>query len=663
MKIEAVGKIWDKIKDTVTTTTTKSNEHAQTYNVEIKHVADYVDALYMNASTRYIWRYPVYHLPGWAFGKTQDSNGDFNSSKVKSQQTYISFAISEPSIPSTAKGTGDSHYQPYHEEGNLFSYPVDLEQVEGYLGSKKLYSESRPMEWGGTNYDETITFIDTTTNQEETKKVNSRGPVTKFLSFVDNIFGSSFANVPWDSTASFMRKVSNTEGIHVKIPTADDGATFYARFEPYLDTAGAANVSWAVTGFKNEDAMWTDDSVYRKYPDPSLLLPEKFDYKVSKKSTEWDRGEFVTNTNDATALKMRGVRFIASECSMSSDNFLLDGVNYTIKVPVFSASFKTATNFSVRLSYSEVKKDQIAPKYDAPRTTINTYTFSELPGWGKGDHRQYATFHWKPDLNKGKYFLFVDIAPEGALVAQNEIHRNRCNASGDIVDSGGNNMGYCVIGVTTVDSPVYDRSNLDDDDEAVSRTGTLNTNGGGEEQETPAVYFLPSGVNASANDASVFPFIEFVSADGMDFPTFIKKEVDGKDRPITAELEVKYAGEHVMTDAVLIGYSLKPESKGKSVSEVTDEDIGYVFVKEHFFMLPEGDHRLFFKIDPNYLEDGVGFALQVYGHEYPITDVVYGSAGSDDAHGVGSSSSGGCESGLGVMAGVAALGLALMKRR
>lgn len=118
-----------------------------------------------------------------------------------------------------------------------------------------------------------------------------------------------------------------------------------------------------------------------------------------------------------------------------------------------------------------------------------------------------------------------------------------------------------------------------------------------------------------------------------------------------------------MTNAVLVGYSLKPESKGKNVSEVTDEDIGYVFVKEHFFMLPEEDHRLFFKIDPNYLEDGVGFALQVYGHEYPITDVVYGSAGSDDSHGVSSASSGGCSGGLGVMAGVGALCVMMMKKK
>lgn len=131
---------------------------------------------------------------------------------------------------------------------------------------------------------------------------------------------------------------------------------------------------------------------------------------------------------------MRGVRFIASEYNMSSDNLLLDGVDYTIKVPVFNASFKTATNFNVRLSYSEAKKDQIAPTYDAPRTTVG--------------------------------------------------------------------------------SPVYDRNQFED---APTQTGTLNTNGGGEEQDTPTIYFSPSGVNASANDASVFPFIEFVSADGLSF--------------------------------------------------------------------------------------------------------------------------------------------------
>ncbi|MBQ6971713.1 MAG: hypothetical protein IJP86_05075 [Synergistaceae bacterium] len=116
-----------------------------------------------------------------------------------------------------------------------------------------------------------------------------------------------------------------------------------------------------------------------------------------------------------------------------------------------------------------------------------------------------------------------------------------------------------------------------------------------------------------------------------------------------------------MTDAVIIGYALKAESASKDVTEITDSDIGLVFVKEHFAMFPEEDHKLHFRINPNDLKNGVGFLLQVYGQEYPLTDIIYGSAGSDT--GVGSSSSGGCSAGLGVMAGIVVLGLALMKRR
>ena len=61
------------------------------------------------------------------------------------------------------------------------------------------------------------------------------------------------------------------------------------------------------------------------------------------------------------------------------------------------------------------------------------------------------------------------------------------------------------------------------------------------------------------------------------------------------------------------GYALKPKSSGKDVTEITDADIGLVFVKEHFAMFPEEDHKLHFRIDPNDLANGVGFLLQVYG--------------------------------------------------
>ena len=117
-----------------------------------------------------------------------------------------------------------------------------------------------------------------------------------------------------------------------------------------------------------------------------------------------------------------------------------------------------------------------------------------------------------------------------------------------------------------------------------------------------------------------------------------------------------------MTDAVLIGYALKPESSSKDISEITDADIGMIFVKEHFALFPGEDHKLHFRINPKDLENGVGFLLQVYGQEYPLTDLIYGSAGTESDTRIIGSSSGGCESFGGIMAGVLAL-IFVIKRR
>ncbi|MBQ6981549.1 MAG: hypothetical protein IJQ15_03875, partial [Synergistaceae bacterium] len=62
---------------------------------------------------------------------------------------------------------------------------------------------------------------------------------------------------------------------------------------------------------------------------------------------------------------------------------------------------------------------------------------------------------------------------------------------------------------------------------------------------------------------------------------------------------------------------------------------------------------------PRDLENGVGFLLQVYGQEYPLTDIIYGSAGDGSVH---RSSSSGCSAGLGIIAGLGVLAL-IMKRR
>ncbi|MBQ6971027.1 MAG: hypothetical protein IJP86_01585 [Synergistaceae bacterium] len=238
------------------------------------------------------------------------------------------------------------------------------------------------------------------------------------------------------------------------------------------------------------------------------------------------------------------------------------------------------------------------------------------------------------------FYLFFEIDPDHVI---DEIHEDRRDASGkNLIDPGANNRGFIQIGVTGSANPPFDRDNV----EQIHRPGSDD---------------VKSGLFAAAMDfdASVFPYVEWVKVNGLDFADFIAQEVDGQTYPVNAEIEVKFAGDKVMTDAAIIGYKLKPEAKGKAPVEITEDDFGGVIVKEHFFMLPGEDHKLHFRISPKYLADGVGFVLNVYGIDYPLTEIVYGS---DNAHGVGSSSSGGCSAGRGVMAGICVLGLAVIKR-
>lgn len=130
-----------------------------------------------------------------------------------------------------------------------------------------------------------------------------------------------------------------------------NGTRFRAVFEPYLDVTGATTVAWAVTYFERTNDLWNSDGIYSKLPDPALLLPEKFKYYASE-SSEWDRPGFAINSNDQTALKVRGVRFTAdidTDSKIDSSNLLVKDIDYTITVPVYNASFKDAENVTVRL--------------------------------------------------------------------------------------------------------------------------------------------------------------------------------------------------------------------------------------------------------------------------------------------------------------------------
>ena len=109
----------DKLKDTIETTTDKSNESSSSFNVSITTAADYQDTLYANRSTRHIWRYPILTnpVPAWLIGETRDQFGSFDKSKIKSHQSYITFTMSEPATVTSSVGINDLYY--YHTMKSL----------------------------------------------------------------------------------------------------------------------------------------------------------------------------------------------------------------------------------------------------------------------------------------------------------------------------------------------------------------------------------------------------------------------------------------------------------------------------------------------------------------------------------------------------------------
>ena len=623
--IEAAGKIWDKLKDTVTTTTDTSNNSATSCEIDLTVQANRQDTLYVSQSNRYLWRYPVltYPVPDWLIGQLKDTTMEScDKSQVTKQQTYVTFAMSEPYMPATVEGGNDSHYQPYHEIGNLFSYPSTIEETEGYAGSTYMSSQEWPeqndnkFKWSGPKISQTMNFKSSTTTQDKTKKVNKTGAITNFLSAVDNLAGTDLAKSPQDSDSSFTRNVTKYESLTVDIPGAFDGAKFSVIYRPYIDMAGTTNVAFAVYEF-TDDIIWGGkNSLYRNKPDPSLLLPEKFQFQAKDDGGELSKGRFAANTEDKTALKMRGLRFyLADYGDMPVDSPLVKGLRYKIRVPVYNASFVDAKNFKVHLSYAK------SYDYNAIRTQIGEYHFDLLRGWKSRSSasRQFAEFEWTADVDDGTYYLFADIDSEDKLP---EIHENRRDPkTGNLIDVGGNNMGYFCVSVQTADSAIDD--------------GTQSGNAS-----------VADGVMTAGSGSSAFPHIHWLKANGVDPDDFIRQEVLGADQPVSVEFHVGYDGDRIIPDALLLGYKLKAEAKGKTVREVTDRDIELYFLMEEFDLFPGENRKINFRMNPLYLRDGpecIRFAVKVAGTEYPVTDL------GSSSHG------GGCEVGFGALAVLAVL--------
>ena len=268
------------------------------------------------------------------------------------------------------------------------------------------------------------------------KKVTPSG-FTSTVSFFDRLFNGDKATglkMPdSDNPKTFSKEFSKSERISYSLQgnsalTAMQAADHTVKMQPFVAKEGAMTLATAVElSSTNYARLWEPSSIYQQKADPALLLPFKF---VKEGMT------FRGNDYDLTAMKIRGVRFYAPDFAFFTDNRLVNGQNYEIRVPLYNASFKDTGNFNVRLSWTTENSPTAA------KTPIGTVSMS-LGGWknDKTNNRGWAVFNWTPNLtSKKQYFLYVEIDPDNAL---DEVHEARNEANSTTVrDYGGNNTGF-----------------------------------------------------------------------------------------------------------------------------------------------------------------------------------------------------------------------------
>ncbi|MBQ7733546.1 MAG: hypothetical protein IJT58_05960, partial [Synergistaceae bacterium] len=565
---DRVDRINENTSGDTSTTTIDKNVTATTH-----------DAILFTNTARHIWRYPVMTrpLPMWlAFGPRIDSTQIEDPGTVKGdKELFITFTMSENSALNTSTSVADSTYQPLHEEGNFFSYPPHVADVEGYNEAGLLAGENT---WTfGSAIDRAgISFTKATSNMQHTETKVTPGGFTSTVCFFDRLFnGEEAGNVihmpDTDNPKTFSKEYNKTEKISYSLLgssnlTSKQAADYMVKMQPFVAKEGAMTFATAVE-LTNNAKLWRTSSLYQQNSDPALYLPLKFVKNVSTCEA---------NTDDQTAMKIRGIKFYAPDFAFLTDNRLVNGQNYEIRVPLYNASFKDTGEFKVKLSWID-NINNLSSITENDKHNIGEVTV-KLGGWDndKNNNKGWAVFNWTPSLTtstttKKAYYLYVEVDSGNDI--KDEVHEARYS-NGKISDYGGNNTGFY---------PFY----------------AYNPNENPNEVSTSA--------SVSAADTINLTPLYFTDGDGNrinDMASFILEHKDESFVPVTANFT--YSGPEAPY-SFLAGYVLTQSGKQKipsagintivNIDALDFEDVEDVFVIQDMALF-NGSNQVTFTISP-----------------------------------------------------------------
>lgn len=317
------------MNDKVDTINSSYNNELEEKNVFKSIYSDRFDVVSYVYANQYLWRYPILAREGTYFGTAS------KDMKYLAKQDFVTFAMYDD--PNSDTFGSDQSYQPTHENGNLFSYPAAVVNIEGYNYRQKDLSDIAGVQFG----------IPTTINQEK-----------------------------------FTLTLPNADGARLL-------GSYRVEAQAYIAEDGALTCRFAVNHFDQYASLFNSGSLYRQHPDPSFVLQKKF---VLKNSTPLIP-EFGANTERELAMEMRGVRFYAIDFNMYTTNRLLDGAKYRVEVPLYNASFQSANNVRVDLYWVNNRTEAaLSDKHFIATTYVN------MTGWADtGNNKAWAKFEFTDD--------------------------------------------------------------------------------------------------------------------------------------------------------------------------------------------------------------------------------------------------------------------------